>query len=141
MGHLKDKEREQLAKVLEKLQNEVKLLMFTQEMECQYCQTTREMLEDVAGLSEKIKLEIHDFVAEAELAKQLGVDKVPAIVVQGDQDYGIRFYGIPGGYEFSTLIEDIQDVSSRDPRLPGEVLAELAKVDQPVHMQVMISPT
>lgn len=115
--------------------------MFTQEFECDYCKITRELLEAVSGLSEKISLEVYDFVKEIELAKSYGIDKIPATILLGDLDYGIRFYGVPAGYEFTTLIEDIIDVSRRDPGLPKEVLNELVKVDRPVHIQVMISPT
>ena len=78
---------------------------------------------------------------EADLAKKYGVDKIPAIILVCDRDYGIRFYGVPAGYEFAALVEDIKDVGGRDPGLSKEVMAELAKVDQPVHMQVLISPT
>ncbi|MFC1654668.1 thioredoxin family protein [Myxococcota bacterium] len=141
MGLIEDKDREQLSKVFADLKNPVKILYFTQEHECEMCRMTRELLEEVAGLSDKIAIEVHDFIADRALAEQYRVDKIPATVLMGDKDYGIRFYGIPAGYEFTTLIEDIVDVARRDPRLPEDVKAELAKVDQPVHLQVLISPT
>jgi glutaredoxin-like protein len=141
MGVLKDKDREKLIQVFKDVEKEVKIVMFTQEMECPHCEMTRTMLQEISGLSDRISLEVHDFVAEADLAKKYGVDRIPAIVLFGDKDYGIRFYGVPAGYEFNVLIEDIMDVGKRDPGLSKEVMAELAKVDQPVHMQVLISPT
>lgn len=141
MGLIEDKDREQLTKLFADLKNPVKILMFTQEHECEMCKMTRELLEEVAGISDRISIEVHDFVDDKALAEQYRVDKIPAAVLMGEKDYGIRFYGIPAGYEFTTLIEDIVDVAKRDPHLPDEVMAELAKVDQPVHMQVLISPT
>jgi glutaredoxin-like protein len=141
MGLIEDKDREQLAKLFAGLDNPVKILVFTQEHECEMCKMNRELLEEVAGISDKISIEVHDFVADKALAEKYQVNKIPGTVLLGDQDYGIRFYGIPAGYEFTTLIEDIVDVARRDPRLPDEVAAELAKVDQPVHLQVLISPT
>jgi glutaredoxin-like protein len=141
MGLIEDKDREQLTKLFAGLENPVKILYFTQEHECQMCKMTRELLEEVAGISDKIAIEVRDFVADKALAEQYRVDKIPATVLMGEKDYGIRFYGIPAGYEFTTLIEDIVDVAKRDPHLPDEVAAELAKVDQPVHLQVLISPT
>ena len=141
MGMLKEKDRKKLIEVFEKIEKDVKIVMFTQEMECPHCEMTREMLEEVSALSGKLSIEVHDFVAEAELAKKYGVDKIPATVLLGDMDYGIRFYGVPAGYEFNVLIEDIMDVGKRNPGLSKEVMTELAKVDQPVHMQVLISPT
>ncbi len=141
MGILKEKDREKLINVFKDIEKDVKIVMFTQEMECPRCEMTRLMLEEVSGLSDKLSLEVHDFVAEADLAKKYGVDKIPATVLLGDMDYGIRFYGVPAGYEFNVLIEDIMDVGKRNPGLSKEVMTELAKVDRPVHMQVLISPT
>ena len=141
MGVLKEKDREKLTQVFKEIEKDVKIVMFTQEMECPHCEMTRMMLEEISGLSDRLSLEVHDFVAEADLAKKYGVDKIPAIMLVGDRDYGIRFYGVPAGYEFAALVEDIKDVGGRDPGLSKEVMAELAKVDKPVHMQVLISPT
>ncbi len=141
MGILKEKDREKLINIFKDIEKDVKIVMFTQEMECPRCEMTRLMLEEVSGLSDKLSLEMHDFVAEADLAKKYGVDKIPATVLLGDMDYGIRFYGVPAGYEFNVLIEDIMDVGKRNPGLSKEVMTELAKVDRPVHMQVLISPT
>jgi len=141
MGVLKDRDKKTLTKVFGELTGQVKLVMFTQEVECEYCQLTREMVEEIAALSDKLSVEVHDFVQDASKAKEFGVDIIPAVVVMGDRDYGIRFYGIPAGYEFNTLIETILDVSRGEHGLPQSVVDELAKVDQPVHLQVMITPT
>jgi alkyl hydroperoxide reductase subunit AhpF len=141
MGILKEKDRDKLINVFKDIEKDVKIVMFTQEMECPHCEMTRAMLEEISGLSDKLSLEVHDFVAEADLAKKHGVDKIPAAVLLGDKDYGIRFYGVPAGYEFNVLIEDIIDVGKRNPALSKEVMAELAKIDSPVHMQVLTSPT
>ena len=144
MGMLKDKDKEQLVKLFEEhLAEPVKLVMFTQEFECEFCKTTRELLQELAGLSDKISVEVLDFVADAERAKALGVDKIPATALlgKGDKDYRIRFFGIPAGFEFTTLVEDIIDVGRGDPKLGEEIMAELSKVDKPVHIQVMVSPT
>ena len=141
MGMLKDKDRNKVTNLFKQIDNNVTILMFTQETECQHCEMTRKMLEEVSGLSDRISLEVHDFVAEADLAKKYGVDKIPATVLLGDKDYGIRFYGVPAGYEFNVLIQDIRDVGKRNPGLSEAVMAELAKIDEPIHLQVIISPT
>ena len=141
MGVLKEKDREKLINAFKGIEKDVKIVMFTQETECPHCEMTRMMLEEVSGLSDKLSLEVHDFVAEADLAKKYRVDKIPAIVLLGDRDYGIHFYGVPAGYEFNVLIGDIMDVGRRDPGLSKEVMTELARVDKPVHLQVLISPT
>jgi glutaredoxin-like protein len=141
MALIKDKDRAQIEKKFAQLVSPVKLLMFTQDFECEYCAVTRELLEDLAVVSNQLTLEVKDFAADAEAAARYGVDKIPAIVVMGEKDYGIRFFGVPAGYEFSTLLDGIVDVSRKDPQLSPEVLDLLAKVDQPVQMQVMVTPT
>ena len=120
-------------------------MLFTQEMECQYCTETRELATEVAGLSDKIEVEIYDFVADKEIVETYGIDKIPAmaIVKGGDEpkDYGIRLYGIPSGYEFSTLIEDIAMVSTGESGLDQSTKDELAALTTPLHLQVFVTPT
>lgn len=141
MGFLKDEDKEKLKEIFKVLQDDVKLIMFTQEHECEFCKITREILEETTSLSDKITLEVFDFVADAELAKSYGVDKIPAIVLRRSKDHGIRFFGIPSGYEFTTLIEDIIDVSRNEPELTPETMEALSPVNYPVHIQVFVSPT
>jgi glutaredoxin-like protein len=131
------------------LEHAVKLVVFTQNFECQYCKETRQLVEEVAALSDKLSVEVYDFVADKALADQYGVDKIPAVVMLADEgegealarDYGIRFYGIPSGYEFSTLIQDIVMVSQRDSGLSEQTRAELAALTAPLHLQVFVTPT
>ncbi len=141
MAILKDNDRKQLTEIFGQLTNPVKLVLFTQDVECDYCQITHEMVEEVCSLSPKLTLEVKDFVKDEAEAEKMGIDKIPALAIFGDKDYGIRLYGVPSGYEFSSLIESIVDVSLRRHGLPDNVLAELAKVDKPVRMQVLITPT
>ncbi len=145
MSLLSEKDRNYLKNEFKKLDRSVKLIVFTQENECQYCRETRQLSEELAQLSPKIGTEIVTFAPEGEVAKQYGIDKIPAIVLVEDGpqplDYGIRFYGIPSGYEFGTLVEGIQMVSAGDSGFPSEIKHKVAQIDKPVHMQVFITPT
>lgn len=127
------------------LDQPVKLVVFTQEMECQYCTETRQLVEEVAALSDKLSVEVFDFVADKQVAEEYGIDKIPAVAIVADgdtpKDYGIRFYGIPSGYEFSTLIEDIVMVSQRDSGLSQQTRDQLAALTEPLHLQVFVTPT
>ena len=115
--------------------------MFTQELECQFCQQTRQLVTELAGLNDKILAEVHDFVADADLAKRYGVDKVPAIVVLGQKDYGVRLYGLPYGYEFQTLMSALTAVSQGKTGLSEETKAKLHMITTPVHIQVFVTLT
>ncbi|MCJ7455949.1 thioredoxin family protein, partial [Candidatus Bathyarchaeota archaeon] len=87
------------------LDNPVRMLVFTQEVECRFCREARELAQEIAQLSDKVSVEVYDFMKHANKAREHAIDKVPALVLVGKQDYGVRFYGIPAGYEFGTLIK------------------------------------
>lgn len=125
----------------EKLEGPVKIVMFTQEMECRFCSDTRQIVQDMATLNDKITTEIYDFMANAEKAKELGIDKIPAIAVIGKKDYGVRIYGIPYGYEIQTLIEAIVNVSRGKTDLSDKTKEILADIKAPVHIQVFVTLT
>jgi glutaredoxin-like protein len=142
MALLSDSDRQLLQKHLsQNMVAPVKLLYFTQQIACQFCRETEQILREVTGLSEKISLEVYDFVTDKAVAEQYGVDKIPATVLMGAVDYGIRFYGIPSGYEFTSLIEDIVDVSRGTTALSDKTLQILQAIRDPVHIQVFITPT
>ena len=132
---------EQVKQELAGLAGPVRLVMFTQEFECDYCTETRQLVEEIAELSEQLTAEIYDFSTDRKKAEELNVDKIPAIAVIGAEDYGVRLYGIPSGYEFASLLHAIQMVAAGKPELSDETLAALAELSEPVHIQVFVTPT
>ncbi len=149
MAILNDDIKNQVREVLADLAAPVKLVVFTQgeggALECAMCAETRGLVEEVASLSDMISVEVRDFVKDSEVAETYGIDKIPAIAVvrEGEEpaDFGIRLYGIPSGYEFGTLIEDIRLASSGDPELTESTLKQLAELSGPVNIQVFVTPT
>jgi glutaredoxin-like protein len=141
MPLLDEKTREEVAAELADLEKPVKLVMFTQDFECQFCKETRQLCEEVAELSDQISIEIYDFVADKDKADEYGVDKIPAIVVVGAKDYGVRFFGIPSGYEFMSVLDGIKTVAAGQVELMPETLAFLEGLEEPLHLQVFITPT
>lgn len=151
MALLNDKVQQQVREALADMTGAVKVILFTQgqtdlALECEMCAETRQIVEEVAALSDKITVDVRDFVADADLAEQLGIDKIPALAilrVEGERtvDYGIRLYGIPSGYEFSTLIEDLLMVSRGEHGLNDATVKELERLLEPVHIQVYVTPT
>jgi glutaredoxin-like protein len=141
MSKLNKKVVKQLKEAFEVLKKDVTLKYFTQSVECQYCKDTRELLEEVAEINSKIKLEMYDFVENKEEVEKYNIDKIPAIVVMDEKDYGIRFYGIPGGYEFGSLVEAIKLVSTGETMLSDEGKKFLDELKKDVHLQVFVTPT
>lgn len=133
--------------------NPVSLVFFTQEpsrlvvpdqlmgQECLFCKETRRLLEEIASLSEKLSLTILDFTADKDQAAGYGVDKLPALVVKSDRDFGIRFFGIPSGYEYMSLVEAITDVSKGQTGLKPETRKALKDLEKDIRIQVFVTPT
>jgi glutaredoxin-like protein len=133
--------RKEVRAALAGVQHPVTLKVFTQTFECQYCKETRELVEEVAALSDKLTVEVYDFLKDSAVAASYGIDKVPAVAIVGKKDYGVRLYGIPSGYEFGTLIEDIKLVSTGDSRLTQETRDAVSKLTKPIRIQVFSTPT
>lgn len=146
MPLLGQKEREFIEREFKGLVNPVTQVMFTQEIECEYCYETRSLVEEISGLSEKVTSRVHNFVLDKIQAESLGIDKIPAVAIlsqedERERDHGIRFFGMPAGYEFSTLITDIVMVSQGDSGLSQASKMALANLREPVHLQVFVTPT
>ncbi|HQB97730.1 MAG: thioredoxin family protein [Candidatus Cloacimonadaceae bacterium] len=141
MPILDDKVIGEVKKALQNMKKEVRLVLFTQAFECGYCKETHQLLEELSGLNPLLKLEVHQFESDREAVDKFGVDKIPAIVVMGEKDYGIRFYGIPAGYEFSSLLSAILMVSTGIVKLGDDTRAFLKSLAKPVHLQVFVTPT
>jgi len=139
---ISDSDRERLRSYLgQGMKDDVRLVLFTQEMECAFCKETRQIAELLSSLSGKVTLEVYDFVKDAERAKEFQVDKIPALIPIGVKDFGIRFYGMPSGYEFMSLVDAIIDASKGTTNLTEKTKAIVKTIDQPIHIQVFVTPT
>ena len=141
MPLLSENDRKALVEELSALTDPVTLVFFTQTLGCDTCLQTREILDEVAALSDKLTVEEVNFLLDKEKVEAYAVDKVPAIALVGSKDTGIRFYGTPSGYEFMSLIDAILLVSTGDSRLSPESRALVAAVDRPMNIQVFVTPT
>src|SRR5512137_3044405 len=136
----------QLREAFVNLKLPVAVLFFGSRENCEYCEDTRQLLEEVTAIDGKLSLTVYDIDSDAEVAAHYRVDKTPGIVIaakDGEQitDLGIQYSGIPSGHEFSTLIQDILLVSSRDSGLSTQTREYLKTLDKPLHLQVFVTPT
>lgn len=138
---LSDKDRGAVKKEFEKLTEPVKLTVFSQALGSDTCQQTEWLVRDVVELSDKTSMEVLNLVLDREKAEAYGVDRAPAVVVEGARDYGIRFFGLPAGYEFTNLIDAVVVASTGLPALSEETQATLAGLTSPVHIRVFTTPT
>ena len=141
MPMLDDKVMTEVKKALSAMRNPVTLRLYTQAFECGYCKETHNLLVELLQANPLLKLEVKQFEKDTDDAQKDGIDKIPAIAVLGEKDYGIRFYGIPAGYEFSSLLNAILMVSTGIVKLTDESKAFLANLQKPLHLQVFVTPT
>jgi glutaredoxin-like protein len=141
MGLLREEDAAEICQRLSAMTAPVKIIHFTQELNLQYGRETRQVLEELAALSDKLSLEVYDFLLDKEKVAEYAVDKAPATVIRNGKDYGIRYYGMPAGYEFSTVLDAIIDVSKGDSGLAAESREKLSQLNQPVHLEVFVTPT
>ena len=105
------------------------------------CRQNEQLIKEVAALSDRISVEVLNPVVDRERAAAYGIEDVPATVVEGARDYGVRFLGIPAGYEFSNLIDSIIAVSSGEASLMAETKSSLATLAGDVEIKVFSTPT
>lgn len=104
---------------------------------CPTCAPTKEALEELASLSDRIDLAVHEFSESRELADKRKIERVPGIVVRGEINRPVRLMGMPGGVLLPLLVQAILSVSSKPSDPPGNVKATLRKLRKLRHLRVL----
>ena len=153
---LRDSDRENLRKELDRLVTPVKLIFFSHPLDCEYCPLTKQVLEEIIKLTDKVTMQEYDFSVDHEAVAQYKIARVPAIALVRieqpkilltgkeqpvERDYGIRYYGVPAGFEFAALVGDIVDVSNGESGLSEQSKVALRQLKEPLHLQVFSTPT
>jgi len=136
----------QVKEAFTQLEHPVEVIFFGRQDDCDYCDQTLQLVEEVTALSDQLHLSQYDVVGDAGLAHKYNVDKTPGLVIASREDgklvdYGVRFAGVPSGHEFSSLIQDIILVSGRDSKLSQSTRDMLTDLKEPVSLQVFVTPT
>lgn len=132
----------QLREEFKALEHPVRLAVFSQALADPQSEQVKRLVEELGALDPKLTTETYNFVLDKEKAEALSIQRIPAVAVLGaDEDHGVRFYGMPSGYEFGTLIDAILDVSRGSSMLSAETKQALAELDKDVHIQVFSTPT
>jgi len=151
MPLINDRDRAQIEKIFtDSLVDPVKMVYFTiptsalivpGRENCESCNDVQQLVEELAELSPKVSVEVHNFEREREVAQRYDVARVPALVVASGDESRVRYFGAPAGYEFSTLLSDIQALSTHETALSQETRDALAAIPEPIHIQVFVTPT
>lgn len=143
MGLLSNEDRDYLKNLYSGIKNDVEIVYFASEEEsrAEDCANIDEILKELQELSGSIKVEKHVFESEKGLAEEYGVEMAPSLVIKTDKGNGIKYYGVPAGYEFSSLVEDINDIGTGVISVDDEAKEMIMSIDKPVHIRVFITPT
>jgi alkyl hydroperoxide reductase subunit AhpF len=142
MPMLNAQNENEIRKAFGAMRDPVTLVVFSQSLAAaDLCTQNEQLVREVAGLSEKITVEVLNLAIDRDRAEAYRVDQVPAIAVVGARDWGIRFYGVPLGYEFSNLIDSIVVASTGEPSLSEETKQALAALGDDVDIKVFSTPT
>ncbi len=137
MKSLTPRDLKWLEQTLAKLQDDVTIVYFTEEVNCRHCQLERDLLTGLASLSHKLHLDVYNFTADREVADRYDIDKVPALLLVGKKNYGVKYYGMPSDFEFRMLMKGIVRVSSGRSGLSPETCSRLENLHVPVHLEVL----
>ena len=154
MPLLQEKDRIVVREKFEKeLKDEVTILLFKktsagiwtpnedEDLVCRYCKETEELYKEVIELSDLLKLETYTIENNKEKFDEYKVERIPTAVIKGHNKGLIRFVGIPAGYEFTTLLEDLIDASRGKVDLKERNKRKVEAVKEPLHIQVFVTPT
>jgi len=122
-----------------KLKGEVNLELFI-EPDSTYSKNTLELLRDLEKVDSRIKLSIIDVSKNAQKRHDRGVDKAPALLISPEKGYLIYYFGMPSGYQFAALLDDIVDASNGMDRLSDITREQLRGVSKPVDIKVFVDP-
>ncbi len=142
MALLSETVKNKIKPIFQSLTMPVTLKVFTQEIECPSCKDNTSLMQEIAEVApDKLKVEVLNFVLNKDQAEKLKVDKIPATAILGEKDYGIRFYGVPAGYEFTSLINAIKLVGTKQSGLKQSTIEELKKINKEINIKVFVTLT
>ena len=141
MALLDDSNREKIQDFLNAMQDKVEVIYFTQEMECDICKQTRQFLSEISELNDNLVLTIYDFVDDDDQAKELGVEQIPAIVLKNKEgsNTGIKFYGLPGGYEINSFLTSLVEVSGNKEEVELDIQKRIDKIEKEINIKVFVT--
>ena len=131
----------QLTDVFQQLKDHVTIALFTDGTDCNTCEETKEYMEELATLSDKLSVNIFSTVDNPDLVKEYNIEMVPSIVLLNSQNdfNGVKFNGIPAGHEINSFIPALIEVSGNQSELPKDMTASIENIDKPINIKVFVT--
>ena len=115
-------------------------LLYIPGRECMNCESTRQLLEEVCSLSDRVDLEVIDYYGDTESALALGIDRIPAVLIGPEGKDNVRYFGMPSGFEMQMLLDTITAAATNRRRLQLETRRQLKRLKEDVHVKVFVTP-
>jgi glutaredoxin-like protein len=136
----------QVKTLFAEMKEPVEVLFFGNKENCEYCTEIEQLLSEVTALSDQLHLTVYDFDTDQAEVEKYALEESPVFIIAGKDgdkiiDYGVRFYGIPSGHEFSSFVNDLVLVSGRDSGLAPETREFLKELTKPLSLKVFVTPT
>jgi len=122
------------------LAGEVKVILFTSKIGCLYCGQTRQLLEEIASLTDLVNLEVLDRGEEGAKAKSMAVDLSPTTVIVASNGARLHYVGMPAGRQLRSLVEDLVDASRGRSEMDDETRDTIRRVNAPTVIKVFVTP-
>ena len=95
---------------------------------------TVRVCEEIAALADGVSVRVEE--------KPPGFERFPAVSVRPEgRDAGVRYDGLPWGYELSSLIGAIREAGRTETSLRPESVEALASLERDVRVDVFVTPT
>jgi alkyl hydroperoxide reductase subunit AhpF len=95
---------------------------------------TQRVVAGLAALSDRVAYRVEE--------QPDGFERYPAIAVLPEgEDVGLRYYGLPWGYELGSLIGAVIEAGRPESSLRPESLERLAALDRDLAIDVFVTPT
>ena len=142
MALFDEKVTKQLTELIGDLPKNISIEYFRQTV-CESCDQTQAFVREIAAMNEHISVKIHDLDESPEVFTKFNVERTPAIAIvdKDGTDFGIRFFGIPAGYEINSFVGSIREVGGFEEPLSEEIMARIKAIDKDIHIQVFVTPT
>lgn len=133
--------QKQVIKILNPMKDSITIALFIKETDCESCEPTLQIINEVAQLSDKVTVKVFDLDKDSSEVAKYNIEMAPSFVIldKNDEYKGVKFNGIPAGHEFNSFLSALVEMSGTESDVPADFAARVAKIDKPVNIKVFVT--
>ena len=140
-GFLDDALREQLAAVVERFENKVKVVVF-KDPSNEESVNIENAVKEIASISDKLEFSSYNAGENKELEAKVKITRTPTIaVLDKDGNFsGLKYSSLPSGHELNSFILGLYNVAGPGQKVSSEeALEKIKNINKPVNIKIGIS--